>query len=94
LLNELIQQVEAGKRSDSGFKKEAWVAVTVYVNTLTIASITLEQCKNKVDMLKGYWKGFNWLRDQSGFGYNEETGLIKVLYNVWENVIKVSLFQS
>jgi hypothetical protein len=43
-------------------------------------------------MLKGYWKGFNWLRDQSGFGYNEETGLIEAPYNVWENVIKVSLF--
>jgi len=43
-----------------------------------------------VDTLKGYWRGFNYLKDQSGFGYNEETGLFEADDNVWGAIIKVS----
>jgi Myb/SANT-like DNA-binding protein len=91
LVNELVQQVEQGKRADSGYKKEAWAAAITQVEHATSRVVTLEQCKNKIDTMKGHWRLFNWLKEQSGFGYNDETGLIEAPHNVWENAIKVSL---
>jgi hypothetical protein len=40
--------------------------------------------------MKALWREFTWLRDQSGFGYNEETGLITAKETAWKDVIKVS----
>jgi hypothetical protein len=91
LVNELVRQVEQGKRVDSGYKKEAWAAAITQVEYATNRVVTLEQCKNKIDTMKGHWRLFNWLKEQSGFGYNNETGLIEASYDVWENAIKVSL---
>ena len=34
LLNELLHQVELGKRADSGFKKEAWIAYIVAIEDI------------------------------------------------------------
>jgi hypothetical protein len=91
LFNELVHQVELGKRADSGFKKDAWIAALTAVEAVTTRQdITLQRCKNKVESFKKYWRGFNTLRDQSGFGYNEETGLIEAPNNVWTELLKVS----
>jgi hypothetical protein len=53
LLNELLQQVELGKRADSGFKKEAWTACIVAIEDIQSQPVSLKQCKSKVDLLKG-----------------------------------------
>ena len=91
MFNELVQQVvDFGKQADNRFKKEAWTAVIEEIKQKTGKEVSLERCKNKVDIMKSYWRGFNWLRDQSGFGYNGETGLIEAAKHVWEAVIKVS----
>jgi hypothetical protein len=90
LVNELVQQIERGKQADSRYKKEAWVTAITQVELVIHRVVTLEQCKNKIDTMKGHWRLFSWLKEQSGFGYNKETGLIEALYNVWENAIKVS----
>jgi hypothetical protein len=54
LVNELVQQTEQGKRADSRFKKEAWTAAITQVELTTNRVITLKQCKNKIDALRGY----------------------------------------
>jgi hypothetical protein len=90
LFNELIHQDELGKRADSGFKKEAWTAVLAEVRKRTTQQVTVERCKNKVDVMKTYWRGFNYLKNQSGFGFNETTGLIEASDEVWKDLIKVS----
>ena len=54
MFNELLHQVEMGKHADSGFKKEAWTAVCIQVAQHTTQEITLDRCKNKADMMKGY----------------------------------------
>jgi hypothetical protein len=59
LLNELLHQVELGKRADSGFKKEAWIACIAAIEDIQSQPVSLEQCKNKIDLLKGQWKNFN-----------------------------------
>jgi hypothetical protein len=67
LLNKLLHQVELRKRANSGFKKEAWIACIEAIEDIQSQPVSLKQCKNKIDILKGQWKNFNWLRGHSGF---------------------------
>jgi hypothetical protein len=53
LFHTLLEQVNIGKRADSGFKKEAWVACCTTINTTIDQVITIERCKAKVDAMKG-----------------------------------------
>jgi hypothetical protein len=39
--------------------------------------------------MKALWKEFIWLKDQSGFGYDDETRLITAGDQAWSDVIKV-----
>jgi hypothetical protein len=89
LFHTLVEQVNIGKRADSGFKKEAWLACCIAINNTYIQSVTIDKCKSKVDSLKGLWREFIWLKDQSGFGYDEATGLIKAGDQAWSDIIKV-----
>jgi hypothetical protein len=89
MIEELLHQVELGKRADSGFKKEAWVAVCATVQTVTTQTVIELQCKTKMETLKELWKGLNWLLDQSGFGYDEESRLVTAPDNVWADLRKV-----
>jgi hypothetical protein len=38
--------------------------------------------------MKALWKEFEWLKDQSGFGYEEETGLITASDSCWREMIR------
>jgi hypothetical protein len=54
LLETLLEQCRAGKRADSGFKKEAWVEVIQKVQAVIIRQsppliLTVSQCKSKAD---------------------------------------------
>jgi hypothetical protein len=53
LLETLLEQCRAGKRADSGFKKEAWVEVVQKVQAVIRQSppliLTVSQCKSKAD---------------------------------------------
>jgi hypothetical protein len=53
LFHTLVEQVNIGKRADSGFKKEAWLACYIAINNIYMQSITVDKCKSKVDSLKG-----------------------------------------
>jgi hypothetical protein len=91
MIQELVRQVvDNGKRADSGFKREAWTAVVDVVQACTGQEITVERCKNKMDVLKGLWRGFNFLLKHSGFGYDEATGMLKAPDDVWDELLKVS----
>ena len=83
--------MELGKRADSGFKKEAWTACIVVIEDIQSQPISLEQCKRKIDLLKGQWKNFNWLRSHSGFRWDKEKGLVTALDKVWDEMCKVLL---
>jgi hypothetical protein len=90
LYSTLCTQVELGKRADSGFKKEAWYAVTKAILDAFHVVVSVKQCKSKVDNQKTLWREYNWLKNQSGFGVNEETGLIEAGDGAWADIISVS----
>jgi len=58
LFAELLNQANNGKRANSGFKKEAWVAACVAVETITTQVVTVDQCKGKAEVMKSLWKEF------------------------------------
>jgi hypothetical protein len=91
LFAELLEQAQDGKRADSGFKKEAWDSVlrevqAVYTGPYTIP---LQKVKQKEQTFKRYYKDWKFLRDQSGFGWDEETGMITASDQAWDDVITV-----
>ena len=86
----LLEQVDIGKRADSGFKKEAWIACCNAITDTTGQFVTVEKCKNKVEAMKASWRELNWLREQSGFGWNEDIGLVQAGDQAWKDIMKVS----
>ncbi len=63
LFGTLLEQVDIGKRADSGFKKEAWTACCIAIKNATGQLVTIEKCKNKVEAMKTSWRDLNWLKD-------------------------------
>ena len=91
LLVTLLDQCRAGKRADSGFKKEAWVVVLIAVQAISPSSISDRQVKSRVDWFKSLWKEWCALEDNSGFGWDEPTQLFTAEDSVWkEYLLKVS----
>ena len=68
----LLKQVDIRKRADSGFKKEAQIACCNVIKKAIGLLVTIEKCKGKVDIMKALWRELNWLKDQSGFGWDED----------------------
>ena len=90
LLVALLDQCRAGKRADSGFKKEAWSAVLVEVQAITTSQVNEKQLKSRVDWFKSMWKEWSALEDNSGFGWDEPTQLFTAEDSVWREYLKVS----
>ncbi|KAH8799098.1 hypothetical protein F5884DRAFT_758581 [Xylogone sp. PMI_703] len=87
LLEELLSQSRMEKRSDQGWKREAWEAVRhrvqmMYTGPLTI---TIDQVKNKETSYRSKYKEFTFLEENSGFGL--ENGRITAPESVWESLI-------
>ena len=55
----LLEQVDIGKRADSRFKKEAWIACCNAIEKATSQLVTIEKCKRKVDTIKALWRKLN-----------------------------------
>ncbi|KAG9403369.1 hypothetical protein AC1031_006015 [Aphanomyces cochlioides] len=74
LVKLLIRQKDAGKQSDSGFKKEAWMAVLSKFNHRFACTLDKEKIKTRYNQssgqLKGDWKLFQSLKNDSGFGWD------------------------
>jgi hypothetical protein len=91
LFLELLEQAQDGKRADSGFKKEAWDSVLREVQEVYIGPylIPLYKVKQKEQTFKGYYKDWKFLRDQSGFGWDEETRMITASEQAWNDICAV-----
>ncbi|CAK4094204.1 unnamed protein product [Aphanomyces euteiches] len=88
LVTALQAQVVKGKRSDSGYKKEAWVEVTAAFNDRFGTTYHVSKIKSRLDCLKRDYKDVKYLRKNSGFGYNGELGLPTAPDDVWTSICK------
>ena len=94
LFSELLEQAQDGKRADSGFKKEAWESVLREVQAVYTGPypIPLQKVKQKEQTFKGLYKDWKFLRDQSGFGWDEETRMVTASDQAWNDICAVSSF--
>ncbi|KAG7383799.1 hypothetical protein PHYBOEH_009793 [Phytophthora boehmeriae] len=84
----MTAQAKAGKRSDSGFKKEAWNEVTLAFNNKLKPVLTKQQIKTRVQTLKGKYTAVKAMLSASGFGWDEARQVILVHDSVWEDYIE------
>ncbi|KAF0740483.1 hypothetical protein Ae201684_004216 [Aphanomyces euteiches] len=84
LIKFLLRQKDAGKQSDSGFKKEAWTAILAKFNKHFSVVHDKEKIKTRHNQLKADWKLFQSLKDDSGFGWDAEKQRPTASDNVWE----------
>ncbi|KAH0611588.1 uncharacterized protein H6S33_010853 [Morchella sextelata] len=87
VLKLLLKQIKAGKRSDSGFKKEAWVQITAEFN-LVFPTCEKEQIKTRVTTLKRRLDVFQRLCENSGFGWDSEKKIPTAPNDVWDSYLK------
>jgi hypothetical protein len=94
LFSELLGQGHLGKRADMGFKSEAWTVVRDAVQEVYTGSLVIEvlQLKSKESNYKVLYKDWKWLKDQSGFGRDPDTGAITACLQAWNDVIKVPFY--
>ena len=74
LVEELVEQTRLGKRSDQGWKREAWEAVRTKIQSVYTGPIhiTIDQVKNKENIYYARYKEFVFLENNSGFGYKDD----------------------
>ena len=89
LLESLIDQVHKGKRSDNGFKSEAYTIVTDLVKAVSNQPelITKDKVKNRVHYLKDLYEVYKPLAELSGMGKDPETNILIADDDVWEAYI-------
>ncbi|KAH9103188.1 hypothetical protein LEN26_015350, partial [Aphanomyces euteiches] len=90
LVSQLLLQADLGKRADSGFKKEAWRAVTNEFNLEFMVVYTANQMKSRFDCLRRDYKDVKYLRENSGFGWDDVLGVPTAPDSVWSCVIKTN----
>jgi hypothetical protein len=97
MLEALVEQVRKGKRAESGFKKEVWTAVLPQIQAEVVQTvedgsyyeIRSDQAANKLSDLKSLYSEFKRLLEQSGFGWDEEQGVVTAPDEVWDAYLKV-----
>jgi hypothetical protein len=94
LFSELLGQDHLGKRADLGFKSKAWAVVRDAVQGIYTGRLVIEvlQLKSKESNYKALYKDWKWLKDQSGFGRDLDTGAITACLQAWNDVIKVPFY--
>ncbi|KAG9409009.1 hypothetical protein AC1031_019270 [Aphanomyces cochlioides] len=89
LVKLLLRQKEAGKQTDSGFKKEAWTAILSKFNARFGLELDRNKVKTRYNQLKADWKLFLSLKDDSGFGWDDELKKPTAPETVWAERIAV-----
>lgn len=70
-------------------KRRLGIACCTAINIARDQVVTIKKCKAKADAIKALWRELNWLRDQSGFGFDDNTRLVTARETAWKDIIKV-----
>ncbi|KAI9995479.1 hypothetical protein PInf_012544 [Phytophthora infestans] len=87
LVEAMTDQAKAGKRADSGFKKEAWVAVHESMNERFNKELTIQQIKTRVQTLKSKYTTISHMLRVSGFGWDTSHNVVLVHDDVWDRYV-------
>jgi hypothetical protein len=92
-LEGLCEQVRLGKRADSAFKKEAWQAVLPNIQAHisqtddqgNLRVVSQAQASNKTSDFKALFVEWRTLKEASGIGWDDETGLPAASDDWWSH---------
>ncbi|EEY55974.1 uncharacterized protein PITG_08721 [Phytophthora infestans T30-4] len=87
LVEAMTDQAKTGKRADSGFKKEAWVAVHESMNERFNKELTIQQIKTRVQTLKSKYTTISHMLRVSGFGWDTNHNVVLVHDDVWDRYV-------
>ncbi|XP_058108674.1 uncharacterized protein At2g29880-like [Magnolia sinica] len=88
MLNTLLEQIALGRKSDNGFKREAYQAAAEQVSNETHVCVNWS---NVVNRMKYHKKCYNDVKDMlsaSGFGWDNERKVVTAPDEVWEAYLK------
>ncbi|EFP74748.1 uncharacterized protein PGTG_00704 [Puccinia graminis f. sp. tritici CRL 75-36-700-3] len=87
LLELIASQNAAGHATDNGnLKKEGWSAVIKKLNLKHGLDLTSEQVKNQKNQLRKLFVDYQFLRNQSGFGWDEDISTVTADETVWDEL--------
>ena len=92
LVREVVKAVRSGKRSDGGFKTDVWneISLVVLRRCAPGEPLTGDKCQGKLENLRKKWNIWVRLKTLSGFGWDEERGIVTAPEEVWAVEIAVS----
>ncbi|KAF9587826.1 hypothetical protein IFM89_005830 [Coptis chinensis] len=88
LTETFLDQVQKGNKSEQGWKPVVWTVTVDAIKEKCGKAVTKDNVQAR---LKTWTKNFNImteLRDQSGFGWDDNRKMIVVRDDVWENYVK------
>jgi hypothetical protein len=91
LLDELIIQVNLGKRADNSFKAEAWEGAKNGLNQACGTRFTIDQIKTMWNVLRPKYALVKQLRALSGFGWNPVNHHVEADDSVWDTYLRSHL---
>lgn len=85
MLQQLRVAKDEGNTSEGGFKGSVWTAIA---HSFADPAKTSRSCETKFARLKKDYQSVKWLREASGFGWDNENCLVTAESSVWEALIK------
>ena len=87
LISTMIDEQGSGSFSDSGFKSVQWSSIMAKFFEKSGCCYDKQQLQNQHAELKKKFSIFTALKENSGFGWNEETSLPTAPPEVWEEYL-------
>ena len=86
-----IEEVQIGGRPGSHLKASSWKKIITSFNKKTKLNYDQKQLKNMGDIMKKQYATLKQLLNQTGIGYNEDTHIVTMEAERWEEYLKVNI---
>lgn len=85
----MVEEVTNGNMPNGVFHSRTWTSMTEKLNSKTSRSYTAKQLKAKMHRLRGLYRVFDDLVNNSGLGWDPETKTVTTSEEVWKEYIRV-----
>ena len=93
LLNILKDQSLHGGKEGTCYTNKAWRDILEQFNDSRVEKLELQQLKNHHKYYRTCYSTMDRLLKLTGFGWDDDDKMIKAPEDIWEELIKVSLFK-
>ncbi|ERM99759.1 hypothetical protein AMTRI_Chr11g158660 [Amborella trichopoda] len=87
LVQQLVEQQNAGRKCDTRWNKEAWKIMIVKFNRQFKTTFTIDQLKSRKKQLYKQYKTIKKLLGQSGFQWDDQMHMVTAAEDVWNGYL-------